>query len=367
MKISLLCENVNKKISLVNHAVSTRSQLPVLLNFLLKAEKGRFIISATDLEIGIEVEIPAGIEEDGAITIPAKLFYELVTGVGKGKATLYTEGETLHLDTEKTKTTFQTIKADEFPSIYEEKGELIGSLGREEIEKNIPGIVFSASLDTGRPALSGVLMGKDKNKSFFMVATDGYRLSIRKETSLDEEDGDKYLIPARIIKELALLRDEGDVSIYISQKSNQVLMEQGGTVLAGRLIEAEFPNYQKIIPDDYSSKIVIDKEEFLSAVKTCSIFARETANIIKFSLEKKKLVISSSAPSAGETTVDVEAVFEGEENEIAFNARYILDFLANTGGEKVVIEMTGPLNPGAFKIEGDPDFLHIIMPIRVQS
>ena len=145
------------------------------------------------------------------------------------------------------------------------------------------------------------------------------------------------------------------------------MIDQEDLVISGRLIEAEFPNYQKIIPTDFSSRIVMDKEEFLSAVKTCSIFARESANIIKFSLNKKKLVVSASAPSVGETTIDVEAVLEGEENEIAFNGRYVLEFLSNTQGEKIIIEMSGPLNPGVFKIEGDPDYLHIIMPIRVQE
>lgn len=367
MKVSFLCENVNKKISLVNHAVSTRSQLPVLLNFLLKAEGGKFKISATDLEIGIEAEIPASIEEEGSITVPAKLFYELISGVGKGKASLYTEGESLHLNTDKIKTTFQTIKAEEFPKIYEEKGEKLGVLGKEDIEKNLPAIVFSASTDSGRPALSGVLIEKDSKKNLSMVATDGYRLSVRRKSKLNEEEGEKFLVPARIIKEIALLKEEGDVSIYVSKESNQVLVEQGGIILTGRLIEAVFPNYQKIIPEDYSSKIIVEKEEFLSAVKTCAIFARETANIIKFSLEKKKLVVSSRAPSVGETIVDIEAMLEGEENEIAFNSRYVLDFLTNTVGEKVIFEMTGPLNSGAFKIEGDPDFLHIIMPIRIQE
>ena len=366
MKVSFLCENVDKKINLVNHSVSSKPQLPILLNFLLKTEKGKFKISGTDLEIGIEVEVPASIEEEGSITVPAKLFYEIISGIGSGKVNLHTEGETLHLKTSKIKTSFQTIKAEEFPKLYDEKGDVIGKFKKEDIEKNIPGVVFASSQDTGRPALSGVLLGKEKNNNFFMVATDGYRLSIRKKGE-EKEDGKNYLIPSRIIRELVLLKEKEDFMVYISDKSSQVILEQEGILIAGRLIEAEFPNYQKIIPEDFSSKITGDKEEMLSAVKTCSIFARESANIVKFSLEKKKLVISSDAPSIGETTVDVEGVLEGEENEIAFNSRYVLDFLTNTSGERVILEMTGPLNPGAFKIEGDKDYLHIIMPIRVQE
>ena len=147
------------------------------------------------------------------------------------------------------------------------------------------------------------------------------------------------------------------------------------------MIEAEFPNYEKIIPSDFSTQVVTDREEFQKAVKTCSIFARESANIIKLSLEKSlpasadaqasgrrgKIVISASAPSLGETSVEVEAVIEGEENEIAFNARYLLEFLGSVGSEKIIFEMTGPLSPGVFKLDDDKDFLHIIMPIRIQG
>ncbi|MEK7573670.1 MAG: DNA polymerase III subunit beta [Patescibacteria group bacterium] len=375
MKVSFLCENVNKKISIVNHAVSSRSQLPILLNFLFKAEKGKFTISATDLEIGIEAIIPASIEEEGSITVPAKTFYDLLSSIDKGKVILKTEENNLIFEGNKIRTIFQTIKADEFPKIYEEKGDEIGVFTKEVLEKEIPGVVFSASQDSGRPALSGVLFGRTKNLpagrqgkkgEFYMVATDGYRLSLKKG-GVGDGDEDKILVPSRILRELAQLKDGGSVSVRVSPKSNQIIFEQEDIVLVGRLIEAEFPNYQKIIPQDYSTKAVIDRKDFLSAVKTCAVFARETANIIKLSIQKNKVVVSASAPSVGETTIEVDAVMEGEENEIAFNVRYVLEFLSNTDGEKIIFEMSGPLNSGVFKIEGEPNYLHIIMPIRVQG
>ena len=199
-----------------------------------------------------------------------------------------------------------------------------------------------------------------------MVATDGYRLSFKKDTG-GEENEEKFLMPSRILRELALLKDGGSVSVRVSSKSNQIIFEQEDVIMVGRLIEAEFPNYQKIIPQDYSTKVIVDKKDFQSAVKTSAVFARETANIIKLSIQKNKIIVSASAPSVGETTIEVDAVVEGEENEIAFNVRYVLEFLSNTDGEKIIFEMTGPLNSGVFKIEGEPNYLHIIMPIRVQG
>ncbi|MCL4418987.1 DNA polymerase III subunit beta [Patescibacteria group bacterium] len=372
MKTSFLSENLGKKIALVNHAVSSRSQLPVLLNFLLVSKKGKLFISATDLEVGIEVSIPANVEEEGGVTVPAKTFFDLLTNIPKGKITLHTEDQRLILKSERIRTVFQTIPQEEFPKIYEEKGEKRAVVERKTIEKDFAKVVFAASQDSGRPALSGVLMKKEEGKGgrFVLVATDGYRLSLKRGvgggvSSTTKEDG--LVMPARIIRELVSVREGESVEIFVSEKSNQILFFQDETVLAVRLIEAEFPSYEKIIPTDFSTRVVVGKNEIQSAVKACSVFAREAASIIKFSVGKDKLVVSASAPSLGESTIDVDAVVEGEENEIAFNSRYLLDFFSNMEEEEVVFEMTGPLNPGVFKIKGDDTFLHIIMPIRVQE
>lgn len=373
MKVSFLSENINKKISFVNHAVSNRSQLPILLNLLLLAKKGKFFISATDLEMGIEISVPASIEEEGGITVPAKTLYELLGNISKGKVTLYTKNNSLFFEADKIKTIFQTISPEEFPKIYDEKGDKIATIENVALVNDLPKVVLAASQDAGRPALSGVLIKKEeKGGGFLMVATDGYRLSLKKggggEKSAGKKDQGPLLVPARLIRELVSVKDWAqDIEIYSSTGNNQILFFLEDAVLAGRLIEAEFPNYEKIIPSDFSTRTVADREEFQKAVKTCSIFAREAANIVKLSLEKGKIVVSASAPSLGETSVEVEASIEGEENEIAFNARYLLEFLGSVNSEKIIFEMTGPLSPGVFKLDDDKDFLHIIMPIRVQG
>src|SRR3989344_5875324 len=136
MKVSFLSENINNKLSFVNHAVSNRSQLPVLLNFLLITQKGKLFISATDLEIGIETNIPASIEENGGITVPARVFFELVSNISKGKVLLYTKGENLILESDKTRTVFQTMPQEDFPKIYDEKGGRMGIVKKNILEKD---------------------------------------------------------------------------------------------------------------------------------------------------------------------------------------------------------------------------------------
>lgn len=175
------------------------------------------------------------------------------------------------------------------------------------------------------------------------------------------------IVPARVFREMIQSKDAEEVAIYISKEKNQVLFKEQETILVSRLIEAEFPNFERIIPPDHASETAFDREELLKAVKICSIFARDAANIIKLSLKKNMIIVSSQTPSLGENTVDVEAKLTGEENEIAFNARYLLDVLSSLEKDELVFQMTGPLNPGVFKIKEDMSYLHLIMPIRIQQ
>lgn len=371
MKVTLLAENLQKRLSFVNHAISSRNDLPVLLNILIQAENGQVTLSSTDLEIGIHVTLPAEIEEEGGTTVPAKTFTELVQSLPNEKITLTTADTSLVVQSKKTKSSFQTISKEEFPKLFEEKGELLAKMSVAELKKDGSLVVFSASQDTARPALSGILMKKE-GEGFLLVATDGYRLSL-KHHAVPEQFGvtaseQGIIIPARVFREvLSMKEEENEVSIFIGKNSNQILFERGGVQLIGRLIEAEFPNYERIIPSDHATVGGFDREELLKAVKICSIFAREAANIITLSLRKDRIIVSSQTPSLGENTAEVEATLSGEENDIAFNARYLLDALSNIDAQDLLFEMTGPLNPGVFKIKDDASFLHLIMPIRIQQ
>lgn len=376
MKIKMLAGDLQKNLPFIHHAISSRNQLPVLSNFLLETEENTIKISATDLEIGIQLIIPATVEETGGITIPAKIFSELIASLPQEEIILQTKGELLEVISKKTKSTFQTIAKEEFPALYKEKGERIVVFKKGALEDEFVKVAFAASLDSGRPALSAVLIKKDAEieNALFFVATDGYRLSLKRH-AFDIKKKDTWekplLIPARVIREVILAKQteggEGEIELFVSGGNNQVLFSWKDALLVGRLIEGEFPNYEKIIPTDVATTVSFDKDELQKAVKTCSIFARETANIVRFSVKKNAIVVSANTPSVGENTVEVEAKVDGEENEIAFNARYLLELFSHIDKDDMTFEMTGPLNPGVFKIKDDDSFLHLIMPIRVQG
>ena len=371
MKITVLGEKLKKHLSYINHAVSTRAQLPILLNILLEVRGDTLFISGTDLEIGIQSELPVKADDEGSITVPARTFSELIQSLPDDDIVLSVAGEALTVTSKKTKSVFQTIPASEFPKLFEERGDEVASLTTKNLSQEFGSLLFAASSETTRPALAGVLV-KREEEGFLLVATDGYRLSLKhyKGGIVPKKDSEfgTIIVPARVFREAVGMREDTDtIKVYLEKDANQILFAGEGTMLVGRLIEAEFPNFEKIIPVEHTTQATFSREELHKAVKICSIFARDSANIIKLSLQPSKIVVSSQTPSLGENTVDVDASLTGEENEIAFNARYLLDVLSNVSAEELVFQMTGPLNPGVFKIKDDESYLHLIMPIRIQQ
>jgi DNA polymerase III subunit beta len=368
MKITVLTANLQSKLSFLNHAVSARSQLPILLNMLIETREDHILIRGTDLEIGIEIKIPAIINEPGGITVPAKTFTELINSLSDDSVMLSMENSNLIVKSKNTNSIFQTIAKDEFPSLYEKKGELVASFMSNAIHKDLSSVIVSSSQDTTRPALAGVLVRRE-DEGFLLVATDGFRLSLKhyKTNGHDKSQNDiSFIIPARVFRELLAIKEDTDkIDMYISHDQNQVLFEQGKTILIGRLIEATFPAFEKIIPSDFSLRVLFNREDMQKAIRTCSIFAPDSAGIIKLLFRRGHIIVSSQNPAVGENTVTLDAVLTGEENDIAFNARYLIDLFASLDVKDMVFEMTGPLNAGVFKINDDNSFLHLIMPIRV--
>lgn len=373
MKVDCLQENLQKSLSLVARIASQKGQLPALLNVLLSAKKNSFSLWATDLDLGIRVETPAKIEEEGEITVPAKLLFEFVSSLLPGKVELEAKGTTLGLKTQNQKASFSGIPASEFPTFDDKKGVFLLSLEGDSLRKIIKNIAYAASSDESRPILSGVLLKSD-GKNCFFVATDGYRLSFKEINEKTKEGkGFALIIPARLLKELGFLIDKEDgegktrVDVFITPQQNQIRFGVGGGVLVGRLIEGEFPNFEKIIPQGAATTAVVDREELLKSIKIASVFARDSANIIKLAIKKDGFLISANAPQIGENQSLVEAQVKGDENKIAFNGRYLLEFLVNLEEKELIFEMTGSLNPCIFKVKGESSFFHLIMPVRIQE
>lgn len=374
MKLSILQENLSRGLTIASRSVATRAQLPVLGNVLLGTDKGRLKLSATNLETGINLWLGAKIEKEGAISIPAKILTEFVSSLPAGRVEIEARENTLYLTSGSYEASFVGLAANEFPAVPSMKTKAVLKFESSLLSSAINQTALAAAQDEGRPILTGVLL-KSQNKELTLVATDGYRLSLKKLKKVVgiekvKEFKKGLVLPARTLLEVARVateETEGKIGLAVTPKASQVIFAVDDIEVVSRLIEGNFPDFEKIIPDKGKTKALVEREELTRAVRIASIFARESANIVKFSLQKGNLEVSANTAQVGDNKSRVEAKIEGETGKIAFNSRYLLDFLNIVGADQISFEMTGSLNPGVFKPVGDDSYLHIIMPVRVQK
>lgn len=368
MQATILQENFAKGLSFVTKVASSKTQLPILNNILLETEEGRLKLSATNLETSISFWIGATVAEKGAVTVPARLLFELVASFPKDKIQLTVEKTMLQLVCGESQATLAGIDAAEFPPLPKADQKKDTTLKQELLDKSLPFVLIAASTDEGRPILTGVKFS-EKGGQFEMVATDGYRLSVKK---LPQIPGFKegVVVPARALSEASrILTDEKatELDLYFSQDKNQIIFLSPHAQIATRLIEGEYPAYEKIIPASFTTRTTFGKEEFLKAVRLAAVYAKEAANILRLEIRGGAVMVTANSPQIGENKTKVEAKIEGEGGEIAFNARFLIDLLSVFPESEIVFEMTGPLAPGVFKPVKDDSYLHIIMPVRVQG
>jgi DNA polymerase-3 subunit beta len=365
-------ENLARGLSVVSRAVSSRSTLPVLANVLLKTEDAGLKLTATNLEIGITYWVPGKIDEDGAITIPAKLLTDLVSSLPPGdKVELeLTAGDTLHVTAGRFQTHIKGIDADEFPAIQTAGDRPTTRIAQNVLKRALAETAFAAASDEARPILTGVL-ARFEGDVLTLAAADNYRIAVKSMPILDAVPETSVVIPARALTELSrVLSDVDDpVEVVLAGGRNQVLFHLDGVDLVSRLIDGQFPNYQQVMPQSHATRAVLDREELLRAVRPAALIAHESANIVKLQVGgdgETGITVSANA-EVGDHVGQVEAQVEGDGTSIAFNARYLADVLTNVLADQFALELNGPLSPGVLKPIGDDRYVHVVMPVRTTS
>lgn len=365
MKLTILQQDLWPALQAVSRSCGVRSHLPVLGNILLQTEQGRLKLSATNLEIGVVKTIKAEVIEEGEITVPSKTFVEMIGNLSTEKLEISSTIDQIEITTPSFSSQMNGISAAEFPTIP-----LIGkqaiSIDPRILAKALPQIVFAAAAEDGRPILTGILT-EIKNKKLQLVATDGYRLAY-KSMDIAETASFKALVPRKTFEEIMRLISEEEtdqVEISTSDNQNQVIFKFGNTQLSSRLIEGNFPVWEKIIPTDIKARIIIDRIEVLKAVKLASVFARSEANIVKLQNFPDKLVLTSEAKELGNQKKEVEAKSEGDEIQIAFNAKFLQDALSAFNTSQATLEFSGNLSAVLLKPIGEDGLQYIIMPVNL--
>lgn len=376
MKVSSLQENLNRGLSIVGRAVPVRSTLPQASHVLLETDAGRVKLVATDLTIAVTCWIGATVEEEGAVTVPARLLTDFVASLPNEKIDLSVtgRGKQLHIVCARNEATIAGMDAQDFPPVPSVSDGLTLTLAPGTLRKAIQQVQFAAATDDTRPVLTGIHTLAEGNV-LTLAAADGFRLAVH-HLPLDQDVAEKVevIIPARALREVERLLAEDDepVEMAINAGRSQVLFRMKNVEVVATLIQGTFPNYSQLIPQSYASRAEIDMKQFLQETRIAAIFARDGAGIVRLQMEpgenngSGKLTISARAEEIGEHRGDLDVKLEGEASKIAFNSRYLQDVLSVLETQSVMLETTNPSSPGVIRPVGDERYVHVVMPMFVQ-
>ncbi|MEK7652922.1 MAG: DNA polymerase III subunit beta [Patescibacteria group bacterium] len=375
MKISSTQENLNQGLLICSHIANKNANLPILANILITSKDKILILSATNLEIGVSVNIRSKVEEEGEFSVEAKLLSDFISLLPKERVDLNFDGSDLNIKCGKQKTKIKSQIATDFPLIpkIEKKNPYL--IKSKDFKQAILEVIFAVSSLETRPEFSGVYM-KINQKELILAATDSYRLAERKiKLSEENNQGEKeVIIPAKTLQEisriLGVFKDDltleniENVEIYLTE--NQIMFSYNGVDLISRLIEGQYPDYTQIIPTSHQTDIKTNNSDLIKAVKTSSLFTKSGVYDVKieFKTKEKEAVLTSSSSQVGENISILEAEIVGVDNNIVLNHRYLLDGLLNINSELVEIEMTDSNSPCLIRPNGSKQYTYIIMPIR---
>lgn len=369
MKFTILQKNFKKNLEVVGNAVNARTPLPVLNNILIKTEEGRIKLTASDLQVTISTYVGAKIDEEGEITIPSKLLSDFVNQVVDDKIVGELESNSLKLHTDKVKAAFSGIPASEFPESDDIKNfskKIV--LDSKKFSEAINNVYFASAIDEGRPVLTGIYL-KVEGKFLILAATDGFRMAESK-VLLDEpvKEGFDCIVPARVLstvlKSFLNHISVDTLDLYFNDEKNMLSIVVDDMESSFRTIEGEYPDYQSVIPNEFSTTISIEKSEFANAIKLASVFARDTGYSIKLSIKDKVVTLSSQPTESGTNIVNMDCKVKGEEVTIGFNAKYLLDFVTNSDSQDLELKIDDPLKPGMLTEKGSDDYWYIVMPMK---
>ncbi len=376
MKVSSLQENLSKGLATVGRAVPVRSTLPQASHVLLATDQGRLKLVATDLMIATTCWIGAQVEEEGSVTVPARLLPDFVASLPSDKVelTVTDRGRQLHVSCARNEATVAGMEAADFPPVPSVDDGLTLDLDPKQFKRAVGQVEFAAASDDTRPVLTGIHTLAE-GQELTLAAADGFRLAVHK-LPLRQEVAERVevIVPARALREVVRLIGDDDepLSMSFSATRSQVLFKLKSAELVATLIQGTFPNYSQLIPQSYTTRTTLVMKQFLQETRIAAIFARDGAGIIRLQVEPEEgatgvLSISAKAEEIGNHEGKMDVKVEGEAAKIAFNSRYLQDVLQVLDAEEIALETTSPSSPGVLRPIGtDDNYVHVVMPMFVQ-
>jgi len=373
MKLSILKEDFLTGLNVVNKISSKSITLPILNNVLISCEKNFLKLATTDLELGVKYWILAKTEKEGAITVPSKFLTNLVNLIPDEKIILEKKNNILYIETKKHKSQIKGISAEDFPIIPEIKSDKFLEINSKSLVEGLSKIIDTASPSQTRPEISGIYFSLSKNV-IEMAATDSFRLAEKKIFLPKNLNIPKtsIILLQKTAREIINIFGENSGKIKIYFSPNQVMFESKMNEvnhpyiqLVSRLIEGEYPNYKEIIPSEFKTQIVLSRQEFLSQIKTASLFSGKVNEVkIKVYPDQKFLEVFAQSPDLGQTKSKLKARIKGEKTEVCFNHRFLIGGLSSIKTKEVVFGLNGDEGPGILKPLDDDSFIYVVMPIK---
>ena len=382
MKLSCLQQNLADGLNIVGRVVPSKSTLPVLANVLLATDEGRLKLAATNLEMAMTVWVGAHVESEGTITLPARVLSDWISLLDRDaqiSISLNPRNKKVHLQCGRYESNISGIDAEDFPPIPTVEEGTTVTLEAALLKDAVSQVAFAAAQDDSRPVLAGVLLRIEEGK-LTLAAADGFRLAVRSVELPDSTDQQlSVIVPARALTELArVLPDEEGKLVELAATPNrsQMLFKFDNVQMVSRLVEGQFPDYARIIPQEAKTRAEMATRDLLQATRAASVFARDNSMIVRLHLNPSeeqpelalgKVIVSSNSAEMGDNTGDLDASIDGDEQQVAFNGKYLKEALEALNAPQVRIEITGPASPGILRPAGGGSngYLHVIMPMHV--
>lgn len=362
MRFTVSIKKFSQALGVVARVANSRASLPILSNVLIKAEKNRVYVSATNLNIASQIFIGSKVEKDGAVTIPARLLQEYISALDGDTVDIEVKDNKTNISTDLHKTVINGVDASEFPEMPEISNESSWEIPSTLLKKYFSATIVCASTDDTKPILNSVYVFSEKNQTVF-AATDGYRLAEQKANNKSPQPI-KLIIPSNSVAELIRVLPDDETDVII--KTNEQLAEFnfGDTKIITRLIDGSFPDYKNLIPKDFVNSAKLGRQELANTTKLAGLFARDASGSINITTDEKNqtLGIKTIASQTGQNESTVPAEVVGT-SDITINARYINDALGQIGSEQAEISFNEKLQPCVIKGD-DPNYLQVIMPLK---
>jgi DNA polymerase-3 subunit beta len=361
-----------RELQLFQGIVERKNTIPILANVLIEAAGDEVKLLATDLEVGLRSTCTASVSKGGSLTLPAKKLYEIIKALPETDVRIEEDKNGVKVAADRFDSRMQTLPREDFPSLPEGTGTYSASLPRDVLKQMVAKTQFAITGEDTRYFLNGALFIL-RADSMSLVSTDGHRLALitvprdKAKSRAKTDDEVRVILPRKTLLELGRLLSEGEGDIQYERGENHLFFDIGGRLLISRMIDGQFPAFERVIPKSNDKRVEFDRDRLTNAVRRVALLSNERSRAVKFQIDKGKVEIASSSPEFGEAKEIVIVEYAGAPVTICFNAQYVLDFLSVVESDSIALEFKDEMSQAVMKPVGADgyEYTYVIMPMRV--